>query len=560
MSDKEKSPASVAGGEDEDEVVWSKDTEEAFEEALVLYPPCGRRKIILAEEGKMYGRNELIARYIYQKTKKYRSRKQVSSHIQVLARKRQREMKGRLKNCDPEMQRVAEDGMQGMSSAQIVSAPMDQHLRFPYGTAAAGSQQTPGYDMYRMAVGPDYPVEYGMQGEYNTQTAGMPGMTAGYASRNPSQTGVEGQLGGMRNPYDQQLPYAAVRQSQQMQLPMSRAYAAAAQMGQGTNVMYGSAPQARVPSYPGEVPIQQTAAAAPQTPAQHGAATGGMNMQQAGQPSSMTGQGQQGSYPERSQTASNSSVQPDDPATVAQLQVKSEQQHTAPQPRSSPQAESLNSQYPSGASAQNQNPVRLNQYMLYSLPKHGNSGAQRPNAEYVMHMNQPMTAGYLESMPLSQLAGMFPDLPDMFRNGVKDRFYMMSFWVNSRAAEHAMHSDFTHVIHLETDHDYQLSCSSAVYSFGRQATERVQTQVTYDREAPYAYEIAISPLCDFVQDVIQKASAITDRQQMDNVVCNLGSLLTVRNANTNEVLLVVASVFSISSTDAPSYRAYRIVG
>lgn len=118
------------------ESIWSPDVEEAFMEALRRIPHVGRRKITV--QGKPCGRNELISEYIQRKTGKVRTRKQVSSHIQVL--------KHLLRNDKEFMELVVENPTPSSHSANPGSS-----ASATTSCSSSGNPDSDGYGLVRQA-------------------------------------------------------------------------------------------------------------------------------------------------------------------------------------------------------------------------------------------------------------------------------------------------------------------------------------------------------------------------------------------------------------------------
>ncbi|KAI6223214.1 TEA domain-containing protein [Aphelenchoides besseyi] len=460
------------------EGVWSADIDCAFHEALQIYPPCGRRKIILSEEGKMYGRNELIARYIKIRCGKTRTRKQVSSHIQVLARKQNRERQTKIKVQEPkteEPQTSAFETPKKISEAFQTSAATSEAKKLIGETSGLLSTAALKREETSPTFSTTVPTTAPIQWPYNI----IPSVF---------NNNVYGVNNGINNDENSYINFANVALSAQQLFSQSPSLIATA----STNPL--SAAMDSLPSLGKLLP------------------------------------GLMSPFPSVfNATTSANLVNPT--ALLAERTIAS------------------------------------SKLLLCGFTAYVERETAPGQTERVDIVKIPQFADDpLETIHFSEIKEKFPDdLEELFHSGPTDAFFLVKCWANvafnidevDQSALFAVDSFY------DSPHNFDISISSKVCSFGKQQVEKVEvysaSEPTNLQSPMYRYRLEKSPMCDYMVCFIKKLKTLEDVQEMNCVLENFTILQIVTDKQTNETLMVIAFNFEVSPEPESSCRVYKLI-
>ncbi|KAH8273276.1 hypothetical protein KR018_004260 [Drosophila ironensis] len=545
MSDDEKDLSSADA-----EGVWSPDIEQSFQEALSIYPPCGRRKIILSDEGKMYGRNELIARYIKLRTGKTRTRKQVSSHIQVLARRKLREIQAKIKvepngvslNLLNETEHTFH-AMSTMTSSQIVSANAAGNLALAASAISAGVHSTRNLSFSAHS-------QMGVAAAVAAAASAVAGLSPAGPSCSPRQR--HQQQSHVQAHHNHSYHNLTHLQHNHMHPHHQHVatVAAAYHLQKKQQHQYQRQPFGQIETATESDPagvkgmVDSTAAAAkalvPPPTLHH--------------PTLFTGQfWQPGLQPSTSQDIKPFAQAPY-PAGKPSTTVSGDIEASIPP-----------AQLPWEGRAIATHKFRLLEFTAFME-------IQRDDM-YNRHLfvqlggKPSFSDPLLETVDIRQIFDKFPEksggLKDLYEKGPQNAFYLVKCWadLNTDISTGSDTGDFYGVTsQYESNENIVLVCSTIVCSFGKQVVEKVESEYSRLENNRYVYRIQRSPMCEYMINFIQKLKNLPERYMMNSVLENFTILQVMRARETQETLLCIAYVFEVAAQNSgTTHHIYRLI-
>ncbi|KAL9695134.1 hypothetical protein quinque_014419 [Culex quinquefasciatus] len=142
-----------------------------------------------------------------------------------------------------------------------------------------------------------------------------------------------------------------------------------------------------------------------------------------------------------------------------------------------------------------------------------------------VHIGDQPAHPLLESVEVKEIYDKFPQkaggLKELYEKGPSNSFFLVKFWadLNTNIASDA--GAFYGVSsHYESNDNMVITCSTKVCSFGKQVVEKVETEYSRFENGRYVYRISRSPMCDYMINFINKLKHLPEKYMMNSVLEN----------------------------------------
>ncbi|XP_022437409.1 transcriptional enhancer factor TEF-5 isoform X1 [Monodon monoceros] len=171
----------------------------------------------------------------------------------------------------------------------------------------------------------------------------------------------------------------------------------------------------------------------------------------------------------------------------------------------------------------------------------------------------------LEAVDVRQIYDKFPEkkggLKELYEKGPPNAFFLVKFWADLNSTIQEGPGAFYGVSSQYSSADSMtISVSTKVCSFGKQVVEKVETEYARLENGRFVYRIHRSPMCEYMINFIHKLKHLPEKYMMNSVLENFTILQVVTSRDSQETLLVIAFVFEVSTSEhGAQHHVYKLV-